>query len=297
MGLLGFPGDILILDGNTMRVRDGFDLLTLAEREQINRIAPLGWYFLKLSAFVDKYEMKWGGRARGKVFQAYRTAMSLGVSDLLSEYASDVAFLEQLVLAEGPVPLSQILLHMQKYIMTLPAIYAVCDEMERRNVHGCQVLDFLTRYQSGVPVVLRTVQHMIHRVRSVFLKQCLAWMIYGELSDPGNEFFIHSRAAPAPASTSTSGQHRGVQEEARMRLGRASLRAETDASSFLFLLFLCLCKPICARRPAFRLDHDVCASPRPFARIARLPPHGIEGAIRRQGCQAPAQLLGVGLLL
>jgi hypothetical protein len=43
-------------------------------------------------------------------------------------------------------------------------------------------------------------ERMLLRVRVVFLKQCLAWSIQGELDDPGKEFFVQEKAA-APTSS------------------------------------------------------------------------------------------------
>ena len=34
--------------------------LPVAERCQVNRIAPLGFYYMKFNEFVDRYEMNWG---------------------------------------------------------------------------------------------------------------------------------------------------------------------------------------------------------------------------------------------
>lgn len=50
--LLGFTGDILVeaVDNSTFQVRPGFDLLTPSERDQLNRIAPLGWYWYLVSS-------------------------------------------------------------------------------------------------------------------------------------------------------------------------------------------------------------------------------------------------------
>ena len=155
LALLGFPGDIIVEDESTFKVKDGFDLLTQAEKEQINRVAPLGWYYVRLGAFMNEYDIQWGDREEN--FQAYRTSMSLGVSDLLSEYAGDVAYLEQLVF-EGPIPLSHVLLHLQKYRLTMPVVYAMCREIELSNIRGCQVLDYLFNYHSGVPVVNDVIQ-------------------------------------------------------------------------------------------------------------------------------------------
>ena len=57
LALLGFPGDILVWceEENTMRVKDGFDLLTAGERDQINQIAPLGWLYMRFQAYIDEY--------------------------------------------------------------------------------------------------------------------------------------------------------------------------------------------------------------------------------------------------
>ena len=35
---------------------------------------------------------------------------------------------------------------------------------------------------------------MLLRVRIVFIRQCLAWMVYGVLEDPGAEFFVQLRS-------------------------------------------------------------------------------------------------------
>ena len=52
LGLLGFSGDILVVEDDTMRVRHDFDMLTIGERDQVNKLGPLGFYYLKLKAFT-----------------------------------------------------------------------------------------------------------------------------------------------------------------------------------------------------------------------------------------------------
>ena len=217
-GLLGFPGDILVLQDSTMRVKDGFDLLTTGERDQVNMIAPLGWYYIRFQAFVDEYALQWGGRAEGEGHQLYRTAMSLGIADLLEEYTEDVVYLEQIVLNEGPIPLSQILLHLQKYLLCMPPIYNMLQQMEKKNVRGCRILDYLSKFRSGSPVVDDVVQNMLLRVRHVFLKQLVGWMIFGDLDDQGKEFFVQRRlteqqAISTGAGTGTGSGKRGKKDQ------------------------------------------------------------------------------------
>jgi len=47
LALLGFPGEILIEDNEkkSFLVRDGVPYLQQGERAQIDRLAPLGWYY------------------------------------------------------------------------------------------------------------------------------------------------------------------------------------------------------------------------------------------------------------
>lgn len=192
LSLLGFPGEIVIEDNDkkTYRVRDGMPYLQEGERVQIDRLAPLGWYYKWLQSYGEKYDVKWG--IRNENFEAYKAALSAAISDLLEEYARDIAYLEQLILVEGPIPLSRILHHLQKYLLVMPATYNIINDIEIKNSKGCQILDYMTSYSTGVPVINDVVQRIILRLRGVFLKQCMSWMIYGELEDPGAEFFISS---------------------------------------------------------------------------------------------------------
>lgn len=195
LALLGFPGEILIEDNDRKcyRVRDGIPYLQQGEREQIDRLAPLGWYYKWLELFADKYDVKWG--TIRSIFQVYKAALSAAIADLLSTYTHDIAYLEQLILTEGPIPLSRIVHHLQKYLLVMPATYNIINEIELKNLKGCQILDYLTNYSSGVPVINDVIRRIILRLRGVFLKQCMSWMIYGELDDPGNEFFINSKSS------------------------------------------------------------------------------------------------------
>ena len=109
--LLGFVGDIIVEKDNTFCVKDGFDFLREGERDQINRLAPLGWYYVNLGQKVAHNDLGWASTAKSK---AYMISMVQGVSDLLQEYVGDISYLEQLILADGPIPLSQVLQHLQK---------------------------------------------------------------------------------------------------------------------------------------------------------------------------------------
>lgn len=114
LSFLGFTGDIILDDGYTFRIRDGFSLERESERHQVNILVPLGWYYFQLNQFVDKYSARWGLKARSAQFETYKFAVAQGVDDLLHEYVDDISYLEQMVLTDGTVPLSYIFQHLQK---------------------------------------------------------------------------------------------------------------------------------------------------------------------------------------
>lgn len=192
--LLGYPGELIIDNGSTYIINSEFDLFTPSEIQQLNRIIPLGWYYYHLQAFVDNnqilWKVKYNDNERGR---SYIFGVSAGISDLLSEYCEDVAYLEQYVLTEGPTALSYLHQHLQKYIISMPIIWKIIKDMVDKNIKGCQILDFLMNIKSGLPVVNDVVQRLLYHTRVIFLKQCISWCLYGELDDPGLEFFIGKR--------------------------------------------------------------------------------------------------------
>jgi hypothetical protein len=111
--LLGFTGDVIVESENTYKVKDGCDLFKETEILQINTLSSLGWFYTQFGDIVGKYDISWKLSDKSHL-QVYKVAMSLGMSDLLTEYVNDVTYLEQLVLSDGPLPLSNVLQHLQK---------------------------------------------------------------------------------------------------------------------------------------------------------------------------------------
>ena len=118
LSLLGFQGDLIVEDKSSQcfRVKDGYSLFENAEKEQLDRIVPLGWFYLRLTEYADKFDVKVGfGCQKGKMgLQVYKCALSQAIRDLLQEYVEDVVYIEQLIVSDGPLPLSHILQHFQK---------------------------------------------------------------------------------------------------------------------------------------------------------------------------------------
>lgn len=146
---MGFTGELIVEKDDNFVVIPTCELFTNAEKEQINRIVPLGWYHNKLSEFAKEYEISWKIRANeGQRLESeqstYRCSTALGVSDLLKEYRQDICFLEKVISFDGPIALSYIHQHLQIYLLVMPTIYDICVDIVSRDIRGCQILDYLS---------------------------------------------------------------------------------------------------------------------------------------------------------
>ena len=114
LSCIGFTGDIIVEVHGTYKVAECVDLLTQAEREQANRVAALGWFYITLLRYTEANSIRWSEDASR--FQLYKAALCLGISDLLEEYCADIAELESRVVSEGPFPISYFIPHLQKVV-------------------------------------------------------------------------------------------------------------------------------------------------------------------------------------
>lgn len=123
--LLGFPGDVIIEDESNkdpeinnsscrgkFHVKDGYPGLTEPEREQVDAIAPLGWYHNAFENYIRRYDMSWGNISSDA--QIYKMALCAALRDLLQEYLDDIAELEALLNKEQSLPLSHFVQHLRK---------------------------------------------------------------------------------------------------------------------------------------------------------------------------------------
>ena len=116
--LLGFTGDIVVETNHTFHVKDGYSKLTDAEREQINHLVPLGWYYNRFEAFIKRYDMSWGNVSGGiEKLAIYKMAVSAAIQDFQQEYLEDVNELEEILNQEQSLPLSHFIQHMQKVVL------------------------------------------------------------------------------------------------------------------------------------------------------------------------------------
>ena len=135
--LLGFTGDIIVSNDDLLtaaeelhlpsltqswieegkssemfHVLKGYPYVSEAEREQINRIVPLGWYYNRFTTYIERYDMTWMKAAPDQ--EVYKMALVAAIQDFLQDYVQDIRQLEDLLNQEDTLPLSHFLQHVQK---------------------------------------------------------------------------------------------------------------------------------------------------------------------------------------
>ena len=118
--LLGFPSPFIeecegppeLGESRTYRVKPGSTELADSEKDQINKLVPLGLYFIEFEDFIRQHQLGWA-RSDSNT-ELYKAALSMAVQELLDEYSQDIADFEQLLFQEKTIPLSHLLQHLQK---------------------------------------------------------------------------------------------------------------------------------------------------------------------------------------
>ena len=191
---------------------DVVDWVSDAEREQLNRIVKLGWYydwlygyaveltsFLSLSAVVAK-----GGTGAfapgrsGAQHSPYQVAVAQACLEILDVYREAVLGIEaRIVDARADemlwslLPLEQAL---SEFAEIFPFLYERISGWTRgENACGCREIfeTFETAARSGMPVIEGCSLRIAWHCYQVLFKQMHAWMMHGRLVDPTGEFFIH----------------------------------------------------------------------------------------------------------
>jgi hypothetical protein len=165
--LLGLTGDIIVLSEDpilrlpTFRIKDGYSLLNDAEKEQINQILPLGWYYQQFQHFQAQYNLTWN--LIHSQLPIYKMAVAFAIQDLLQEYEDAVTELEELYnrsvsdVTPSPLSYNSFIIHLKNYDVIFPHLYRMLLQIEEENITGCQLIDYFTKCPIGNPILQEAV--------------------------------------------------------------------------------------------------------------------------------------------
>jgi gamma-tubulin complex component 4 len=118
-------------------------------------------------------------------------ALKAGRGQILDVYRSMILSAERAILDDPTLPLTYLVSRTTDFVLLLPALLRLADEVQANKVHGCKLLDLVSQHAcSGVPVVRSCTQRILARCFMVLYAQVSAWAVYGMLSDPHAEFCV-----------------------------------------------------------------------------------------------------------
>ncbi|XP_017969760.1 PREDICTED: gamma-tubulin complex component 4 [Theobroma cacao] len=225
LALVGYTGDLIIderehhkslglhlspdapiSDQRSFKLASDISFIDSSERDLIERLITLGFYYRELDRFATKSRnLSWirsadvspleraAGLSKPKTEKpsVYRRAIANGLVEILSVYRSAVLQIEQKLLSETMPILATVTQGLNKFFVILPPLYELILEIERDDIRGGQLLNLLhKRCHCGVPELQACIQRLLWHGHQVLYNQLASWMVYGILQDQHGEFFI-----------------------------------------------------------------------------------------------------------
>nr|XP_043621014.1 gamma-tubulin complex component 4 homolog [Erigeron canadensis] len=248
LSLLGFTGDLIIDDQQhrlsaagdnfisdqcTFKLASDISFLQPSERDIIERVITLGFYYRELDRFATKSRnLSWIssknvspsllGEDKIKSQSVYKRAIANGIVEVLSVYRSAVLHMEQKLLSDALPILATVTQSLNNFHVLLPPLYELILEIERDGICGGKLLNLLhKRCHCGVPELQACIQRLLWHGHQVMYNQLASWMVYGILHDQYGEFFICEQEGNSERDSSS---HTNMTEKlARMSVNDGSL--------------------------------------------------------------------------
>ncbi|MCD7454223.1 Gamma-tubulin complex component 4 [Datura stramonium] len=230
LALLGYTGDLIIdvreeeeesgthiplspdapiSQEPTFKLAPDVSFVQSSERDVIERIITLGFYYRELDRFAAKSRnLSWirspsesplsrtSLLSKGKTLKqsVYRRAIANGIVEVLSVYRSAVLHIEQKLLSDSLPIVATLTQGLNKFFVLLPPLFELILEIERDNIYGGKLLNLLhKRCHCGVPELQTCIQRLLWHGHQVMYNQLASWVVYGILHDPYREFYISSQ--------------------------------------------------------------------------------------------------------
>ncbi|XP_060178637.1 gamma-tubulin complex component 4 [Lycium barbarum] len=193
----------------TFKLAPDVSFIQPSERDVIERIITLGFYYRELDRFAAKCRnLSWirssnespasrtSQLLKGKTLKqsVYRRAIANGIVEVLSVYRSAVLHIEQKLLSDSLPIVATLTQGLNKFFVLLPPLFELILEIERDNICGGKLLNLLhKRCHCGVPELQTCIQRLLWHGHQVMYNQLASWVVYGILHDPYREFYISSQ--------------------------------------------------------------------------------------------------------
>lgn len=222
--LMGYSGDVFIPypplpnKSNTFCIPSDFPLLHPTERECLNRLGQLGWTYSQINQFTkdvkESRSINKTNRSSNIPHGAYALALVTSIEKTLNEYRQNILDMETRILnkedeaGSNVIPLSLLTANLSKWEILLPSLWKLTQTLQEspQTYHGCKLFDLLMdQARTGVSEFRYEIEKMMVQLHNVLYRQLTAWMVYGQWTDPNDEFFIVPYRARADSNPLAAG--------------------------------------------------------------------------------------------
>ncbi|RIA87379.1 gamma-tubulin complex component protein [Glomus cerebriforme] len=215
LALSGLSGDLFVSYppepevATTFKIPPDFPFLHEAEKSSLERLAALGFYYRKLTNFLDKQRGRNENNESSETIETQNTpsgsflhALSNAINEVLADFHKSIIESEIRILSKednmgGIVPISQLVSAFNEYYIILPHLNQLIIDIEQNPVKyfGCRILNLvIDKCDTGVPELREIMLKLLHACHEVMYKHIASWLVYGQLVDPFGEFFIKDKA-------------------------------------------------------------------------------------------------------
>lgn len=178
---------------------ENLEFIHPAEIEICNKLAELGYSYKRIDTFVQKYSF--GKTINEKNSERNESPLKYGLYlaslcdalklAVLTPYRQVISSLEKSLLKEHYLNVTYLQTHLETHFILFQTICNLLTELERKQLHGCQIIDLIYRYSiSGNLTIKATFNELLQITQEVMYKQLRDWMVCGQLNDKYEEFFI-----------------------------------------------------------------------------------------------------------
>ncbi|GLV43445.1 Grip75 [Carabus blaptoides fortunei] len=121
----------------------------------------------------------------------YLKAFCNGLDAVLQDYRNDIVDLEKEILKDPQLPLTFVLSRVERYVTLFDAVKSMIRVVKTERVHGCLLMGRLLKYYNcGIKQVADAASTIICSINTMFYRHLCNWIIFGDLVDVYQEFFI-----------------------------------------------------------------------------------------------------------
>ncbi|CAH1962098.1 unnamed protein product [Acanthoscelides obtectus] len=176
------------------------DFLHPGEKKLLLMIAAIAIDFHKINGFVQKVlnpaltsNDDCGTLVRCTSPQPrgmYITAFCNGIDKVLQDYRDEIVNLENTLLQNPQLPLLFILSSVERYRKLFEVLLSMINLIQKSNIRGCLLIGRMHNYICGVDQIAKAADVIIQSINPMFCRHLCNWIIYGDLVDTYEEFFI-----------------------------------------------------------------------------------------------------------